>query len=194
MSVARQVPRWRARFAAALARSRARLAVALARRRVFLGFLFGALALWLAEPTWQSVARGGAITAVGEALRVWAAGHIEKGREVTRSGPYRFTRHPLYLGSSIIGAGIAIACASWLVAALVALYLATTLAVAIRAEEAHLREKFGAAYDAYAGRTAAPMIRTFSAARAVANREHHTLAGLVAALALLALKVRLSLP
>jgi hypothetical protein len=80
------------------------------------------------------------------------------------------------------------------VAAIVVLYLATTISAAIRAEEAHLREKFGGEYDAYVTRAAPPMMRSFSTARALANREHHTLAGLVAALCLLALKVGLSLP
>ena len=67
--------------------------------------------LWLARPTSRSLAIGGAMALVGEALRIWAAGHLEKGREVTRSGPYRLTRHPLYLGSAIIGVGVAIAAA-----------------------------------------------------------------------------------
>jgi protein-S-isoprenylcysteine O-methyltransferase Ste14 len=172
----------------------ARLVAVLARRRVALGFAVGAVVLWLATPTWRSLAAGAAVALVGEALRVWAAGHVEKSREVTRSGPYRFTRHPLYVGSSVIGVGIAISCASWPVAALVGLYLAATISAAIRAEEAHLREKFGGEYDAYAARTATPMMRPFSAARALANREHHAVAGLVVALALLALKVRLWLP
>jgi protein-S-isoprenylcysteine O-methyltransferase Ste14 len=70
----------------------------LARLRVPLGFLCGALAFWLARPTLASIAAGMAIAVAGEALRIWAAGHIEKGREVTRSGPYRLVRHPLYLG------------------------------------------------------------------------------------------------
>lgn len=171
-----------------------KLAQRLARWRVSLGFLFGAIVLWLATPTWPSVAAGGTVARVGEILRVWAAGHVEKSREVTRSGPYRFTRHPLYLGTCVIGVGIAIACASWVVAAIVVLYLSTTISAAIRAEEAHLREKFGGAYEAYVTRAAPPMMRSFSTARALANREHHTLAGLVAALCLLALKVGLSLP
>ena len=54
--------------------------------------------LWLAQPTPRSLLIGGAIAVAGELLRIWAAGHLEKGREVTRSGPYRLTRHPLYLG------------------------------------------------------------------------------------------------
>ena len=49
------------------------------------------------------------VALAGEAIRFWAAGHLNKSREVTRSGPYRFVAHPLYLGSSVIGAGLAIA-------------------------------------------------------------------------------------
>src|SRR5688572_23940571 len=155
------------------------LAQRIARWRVTAGFVFAGIVLWLAQPTWRTIVAGGIVAAAGEALRVWAAGHVEKSREVTRSGPYRFTRHPLYLGSSVIGAGIALASASWLVAVIVLGYLALTISAAIRAEEAHLREKFGGEYDAYAARIAPPMIRSFSMTRALANREHHTIAGLV---------------
>ncbi len=165
----------------------------IARWRVTLGFVLAAVVVWLAAPTRTSLLWGGLVTVVGELIRVWAAGHVEKSREVTRSGPYRFTRHPLYLGSSIIGIGIAVASASWIVAAMVVGYLATTIAAAIRAEEAHLRDKFGGEYDAYAARTAPPMVRSFSLTRALANREHHAVAGLTCALLLLALKVGYSI-
>lgn len=161
----------------------------LARWRVSLGFACGFLALWLARPTWTSLAVGSAVALVGEAIRVWAAGHLEKSREVTASGPYRFVRHPLYLGSALLGAGFAIASASIAVAVMAALYLGTTIPAAIRAEEAHLREKFGEAYDAYVGRQHEPVRRTFSLRRAVANREHQTLAGLLGAMGVLAAKV-----
>lgn len=161
----------------------------LARWRVTLGFVSGALALWLARPTWMSIAAGASVALVGEAIRIWAAGHLEKSREVTSSGPYRFVRHPLYLGSSLLGAGFAIATASLAVGALAALYLGTTIPAAMRAEEAHLREKFGAAYDAYAARRHAPVPRAFSWRRALANREHHTCAGFLAAMAVLVAKV-----
>jgi protein-S-isoprenylcysteine O-methyltransferase Ste14 len=169
------------------------LAQRIARWRVTLGFVFAAVVLWLAKPTGATMLIGAAIALVGESIRVWAAGHVEKSREVTRSGPYKFTRHPLYLGSSIIGVGVAIASGSVIVAAIVIGYLATTITAAIRAEEAHLRDKFGAEYDAYAARQAPPMIRSFSIRRALANREHHTIAGLVIALLLLALKVGYSI-
>jgi protein-S-isoprenylcysteine O-methyltransferase Ste14 len=160
----------------------------LARRRVAIGFACAVAALWLARPTIRSLAWGAAIAVAGELLRIWAAGHLEKGREVTMSGPYRFTRHPLYVGSSIIGAGIAVASGSAIVAVLTALYLAITLSAAIRTEERHLTEKFGGAYPEYREGRAAGAGRRFSLARAARNREYRAVAGLVAALALLALK------
>ena len=64
----------------------------LARWRVFLGFVFSAIVLWLATPSPQSLAIGAAIAIGGESIRLWAAGHLEKSKEVTQSGPYRYTR------------------------------------------------------------------------------------------------------
>jgi len=119
----------------------------------------------------------------------WAAGHVEKSREVTSSGPYRHTRHPLYLGSTLLGVGFAVAANHLWLGLGVVVYLAATLGAAIRAEEAHLRDKFGDAYDAYASRRVPPSDRRFSWARAIANREHHAVAGTLAGLSLLLIKV-----
>ena len=160
----------------------------LARRRVLIGFIAGLAAIWLSRPTRQTLLIGAIVAVLGEAIRIWAAGHLEKGREVTSSGPYRFTRHPLYLGSTIIGAGLAIASASVIAAVLVALYLAVTLSAAIATEEAHLTEKFGGAYPAYRDGRATGAHRRFSAARAMKNREYRAVIGLLAVLALLSLK------
>lgn len=161
----------------------------LARYRVALGGVMAAATVWLARPTLQSVAAGAFVAALGAMLRVWAAGHVEKSREVTSSGPYRYLRHPLYAGSTLIGVGVAVAAwQPWLGLAIVG-YLVTTLAAAMRAEEAHLREKFGEAYDRYASRTATPSVRAFSWERALRNREHHALAGLLAGFCVLAVKV-----
>ena len=163
----------------------------LARFRVFLGFVFAAIVLWLATPTMGSLALGAAIAIAGESIRIWAAGHLEKSKEVTQSGPYRYTRHPLYLGSSLIGIGMAVIASNVVVAAIVITYLVLTLTAAMRSEEAHLREKFGDAYDAYAEKRAPAIERSFSWQRAIYNREHHTIAGLLAGLALLAAKIYL---
>jgi protein-S-isoprenylcysteine O-methyltransferase Ste14 len=161
----------------------------LARWRVSLGFVFAAAVLWLATPTVQSLMIGAIAAFAGEALRVWAAGHLEKSKEVTQSGPYRFTRHPLYLGSTLIGIGMAVAANDVIVVAIVFAYLGLTLTAAMRSEEAHLREKFGDAYDAYAERRAPRVERAFSWQRAIRNREHHTIAGVVSGLLLLAGKI-----
>ena len=143
----------------------------LARVRVPVGFVLGALVLGLAEPTPRMLMAGAAIAVAGELIRIWAAGHLEKGREVTASGPYAWTRHPLYLGSTIIGIGLAVGGGTILAAAIVLGYLAVTLTAAIRTEEAHLTEKFGAAYPDYrAGRMSVQ--RRFSLQRAVRNREY----------------------
>ena len=158
----------------------------LARFRVFLGFVFAAIVLWLATPTPRSLMIGAAIAIIGESIRVWAAGHLEKSKEVTQSGPYRYTRHPLYLGSSLIGIGMAVVANNWIVAAIVLTYLVLTLTAAMRSEEAHLREKFGDAYDAYAEKRAPRVERSFSWQRAIYNREHHTIAGLITGLFALA--------
>ncbi len=154
----------------------------LARWRVTLGFVFAFVVLYLATPTLPSLAIGAVVALIGESIRVWAAGHLEKSKEVTSSGPYRYTRHPLYLGSSLIGVGMAIASSNAIVVAIVIAYLVLTLTAAMRSEEAHLREKFGDAYDAYAQNRGPRVERSFSWQRAVYNREHHTMLGLATGL------------
>lgn len=158
----------------------------LARARVPLGFVCGIAALALADPTRQSLAIGAAVAAAGEAIRIWAAGHLEKSREVTTSGPYAFTRHPLYLGSGIIAAGFVIAANSWAAAALAAVYLLVTYTSAIRREEAFLTERFGAAYPDYKAGRMPGAKRAFSFSRAMlTNREYRAVAGIAVALAIL---------
>lgn len=175
-------------------RLRGVLIAGLARLRVALGFVFGALVLILAHPNRASVAVGMAVSACGEAIRIWAAGHLQKSREVTVSGPYRWSAHPLYVGSSVMGIGLAIACASVPVAVLIAVYLASTLTAAISSEEAYLRRAFGDQYDLYrtgvAAKRASGSRRRFSVAQAVANREYRAVIGLVIAMLLLLLKAR----
>jgi Phospholipid methyltransferase len=156
----------------------ATLAGFLARRRVSLGFVFALAVLFFSRPTWRSIAAGAAIGVAGEAIRVWAAGHLEKSREVTSSGPYRVTRHPLYLGSSIMGLGVAVASRSLVVALLMVVYMGATIAAAIRTEEAFLRKQFGDAYDAYAASRGPTATRRFSLERAWRNREYRAVVGL----------------
>jgi protein-S-isoprenylcysteine O-methyltransferase Ste14 len=160
----------------------------LARWRVPLGFASAVAVLALARPTPASVTIGMAVALAGEGIRLWAAGHLEKSREVTSSGPYRYSRHPLYVGSSVMGAGLVIAASDLRVAALVAAYLAVTLTAAIRSEEAFLRDRFGPRYDAYARGAEPPERRRFSVQRAWRNREYRAVIGLALVTAILAAK------
>jgi protein-S-isoprenylcysteine O-methyltransferase Ste14 len=173
----------------------------LARRRVPLGFAMTLVALILANPTWTTWRIGLLVALIGEAIRVWAAGHLEKGREVTSSGPYRWTGHPLYVGSSILAIGVVIAARSMPLAILAAVYMGATITAAIRTEEAFLRRSFGEAYDRYQqsrglgvvarAHAAEPSSRRFSLARAMRNREYRAALGVLVGFALLALKAML---
>jgi hypothetical protein len=164
-----------------------------ARWRVPLGFVFALAVVWLAQPSGSTLLAGSAVASLGEALRIWAAGHLNKSREVTASGPYRLFAHPLYVGSSIMGVGLAVASGSLIVTALIGLYLAVTITAAVRSEEAFLRQKFGDRYERYRSgsliaRDDAAITRRFTIAQALANREYRSVAGLVLAVLLLCLK------
>jgi protein-S-isoprenylcysteine O-methyltransferase Ste14 len=163
----------------------------LARKRVALGFVTTIATLVFAQPTWATWRSGLIVAIAGEAFRVWAAGHLEKGREITRSGPYRWIAHPLYVGSSILALGVVIAASSIVVALLAAIYMGSTITAAIRTEEAFLRSRFGDAYDRYQQSESEPMRRRFSLRRAMRNREYRAVLGLAIGFALLALKVML---
>jgi protein-S-isoprenylcysteine O-methyltransferase Ste14 len=160
----------------------------LARWRVPLGFVTAALTLVLASPTRRSLALGFAVAAAGELIRLWAAGHLEKSREVTRSGPYVYMRHPLYVGSSVIALGIVVAASSVVVAVVAMVYMTSTIVAAVRTEEAFLRKTFGDTYERYSSSMADPMTRRFSVERALRNREHRAVVGLLAGFALLSLR------
>ena len=117
-----------------------------------LSFLFAIAYVWLAQPTVLSLAGGIPLVALGLALRAAAAGHVRKDRELTTSGPYAYTRNPLYFGSLIIGLGFAIAARNiWILIGLLVLLLAIYWPL-ILGEERYLRAHFPG-YDEYAMRT-----------------------------------------
>ena len=124
----------------------------IARRiRVPLGFLFAVLYFWLARPTWRSMALGMVVIVPGVLIRALASGHVRKNEALATSGPYAYTRNPLYLGSLLMGLGFAVAARSWWVGvALLVMFFAIYLPV-ISDEEKFLREKFPE-FDGYARR------------------------------------------
>jgi len=119
------------------------------RIRVPLGFALAIAYVWLARPTWKSIAIGGAVAVLGVMIRASASGHVKKNEELTTSGLYAHTRNPLYLGSIVIAAGFAVAALSWwIVAILIAMFVAIYVPV-IRGEEAFLRSTFKDQFDEY---------------------------------------------
>lgn len=121
------------------------------RIRVPLGFAFAVLYFWLARPTARFLGLGAVLIVPGLLIRALASGHVRKNESLTMSGPYAYTRNPLYLGSLLIGLGFAVASRSWwVVGVLVAMFFAIYVPV-IRGEERFLREKFPE-FDEYARR------------------------------------------
>src|ERR1700751_4991781 len=106
------------------------------RIRVPLGFAFAVLYFWLARPTWRSLGIGTVLIVPGLLIRALASGHVRKNEALATSGPYAYTRNPLYLGSLLIGIGFALAARNWWIGvALVVLFFAIYVPV-IRGEEA----------------------------------------------------------
>jgi len=112
------------------------------RIRVPLGFVFAVAYIWLAHPTWRSIVAGSCIALVGLVIRALASGHVRKNEELTVSGPYAYTRNPLYLGSLVIATGFAIAARSWWVALIAAVLFFAIYIPVMSAEEQFLRGQF----------------------------------------------------
>ena len=120
------------------------------RWRVPLGFLCAAIFLLLAQPRRNTLIAGAVISLGGLLLRAWAAGHIRKNAELATSGPYAFTRNPLYLGSFFLGLGFTIGSGRWVLGILFAvLFLGIYLPV-MRVESATLAQLFGEEFKDYA--------------------------------------------
>ena len=121
----------------------------LQRVRIPLGFLFAIVFVIFAQPTAVTLTVGAAIAAVGVAIRAWASGHIRKAKVLATSGPYAYTRNPLYVGSFIMGVGFTIAAGVWWLALIFcALFVGIYLPV-MRVESNDMSSIFGADHDRY---------------------------------------------
>ena len=114
----------------------------LQRLRVPLGFITAILFLVFSQPSWQTLLIGAPIAFLGVAMRAWASGHLRKNAELAVSGPYAYTRNPLYFGSFILAIGVVICGGSWWLALLLlGFFLAVYLPV-MQAEAAHMHILF----------------------------------------------------
>lgn len=153
----------------------------------------------MARPTPILFVMGLSLAAAGEILRTWAAGHLRKGEGLTRSGPYAWSRNPLYLGSALVGWGFATATARWEVMAIFVVLLLAVYLPVIQTEAEHLAAKYPDAYRAYAREVPllfprcppgnrpqdASSTRHFSWQRVWRNKEHMTWLGWLAVAAFL---------
>jgi protein-S-isoprenylcysteine O-methyltransferase Ste14 len=130
--------------------SRERLLVALSRYRVQLGFCFATPAVLFAHATPFSYVAFLPVVLAGLAIRTWARGHLDRAERVCTGGPYGWVRHPLYLGSFLMGLGVTLMALPWMmVPAYAVIFVAMYLPKAIR-EEAYLARQFGPNYATYA--------------------------------------------
>lgn len=120
------------------------------RWRVRLGYPLAIAVLCFARPTAKTILFGAGVGLLGLLIRAWAAGYLHKQEMLTVTGPYAYTRNPLYFGSALLALGIAIATHSWISAALLLIYFATFYSMVMRREERELRLRHGAAFDVYA--------------------------------------------
>ena len=144
------------------------------RSRVPLGFLFAAAYFWFATPTWISLGAGFAVAALGVLIRALASGHIQKNAELATTGPYAYTRNPLYLGSIVIAIGFVIAARNiWIGIGALAMFAFIYLPV-IAAEEKYLRSAFPG-YGQYASQVPRllPRLTPYRAETAVEDRSAH---------------------
>jgi protein-S-isoprenylcysteine O-methyltransferase Ste14 len=168
----------------------------------------GGLVLFLiARPvTGPFFTAGFLLIALGEALRLWAAGHIRKAAQLATDGPYALVRNPLYLGSLLLSCGFATMCTSarhWLSTVFVWAAVAATFGWLYREkiamEEEDLRGRFGEVFDDY--RRAVPamvptgegLARAFESASfswplALKNKEHRTVLALLGLIAFLRMR------
>lgn len=120
------------------------------RWRVPLGFVCAALFFIFARPSALTLIVGALVAIPGLGLRAWATGHLRKNTALATTGPYAYTRNPLYVGSFLMGLGFTIAAGRWFLAAIFVAFFLGIYVPVMRVESATLAELFGESYQKYA--------------------------------------------
>lgn len=164
------------------------------RFRVPAGWLLGVVVLVLARPTLASILLGLPLVLAGEAVRIWASGHIEKTKRLATGGPYAHCRHPLYVGSVLMALGVGVASSSLWVVLAVAVYFLAFFPSVMREETEFLAKKFPEEFASWSAEVPAfwpratpgrPHASRFEWARVSRNREWRTVLALPAVAVLL---------
>ena len=175
----------------------------LQRLRVPLGFVTAIVFLLFAHPSRLSLLAGFPIALCGVAIRAWAAGHLKKNAELAVSGPYSYTRNPLYFGSYILASGCAVGGGNWWSGLLLIGFFFAVYLPVMQAEAEHMMTLFAQAYPAYAQHVPlflprltpwqpatqqSPHSLAFDHSLYLRYREYRALIGLVIVFAVLSLK------
>jgi protein-S-isoprenylcysteine O-methyltransferase Ste14 len=170
-------------------------------RTAFFAFL---LVLVLAEPTVMSIGAGALLSLAGLGIRAWASGHLRKDKSLAVSGPYRYTRNPLYLGNLILGISLSVGSGSHWVAGIFAAYFLMFYPAIIHVERERMNTLFPGEYDEY--RRFVPLFfpfrrplprgrdTAFSWEQYRRNKEHRALLGTAVFWLVMAAKLLLHLP
>jgi protein-S-isoprenylcysteine O-methyltransferase Ste14 len=106
--------------------------------------------LVLARPQPETMVAGAMLAAAGAVVRAWASGTIRKNVVLTTTGPYAYTRNPLYVGSFLVGLGVTIASGSpWLVGLFLGFFV-IIYGKTMRLEAEGLEARFGDRFREYA--------------------------------------------
>ena len=122
----------------------------LQRIRVPSGFVVAIIYFIFSRPTPPFLAAGLGIALIGVLIRAWASGHLRKSKELDVSGPYAFTRNPLYLGTFIIAIGFGVASGSWWLTLMTAVYIGGIYFPVMNVEAFELEGRLGEEYREYA--------------------------------------------
>ena len=172
----------------------------LARIRIPMGFCLAGLYFYMAKPTWPTLPFGLALAFFGILFRAWATGNIHKDNQLAIGGPYTLSRHPLYLGTFVIGLGFCLAGSNLLILLFFVTFFFCLYIPVMKAEEKHLKKLFNQEYENY--KKSVPffipskwpsnkIISTFQLGRYLKNKEYKVLLGFIISFGLLILKMYL---
>ena len=112
--------------------------------------LLAILVLTAKRPTPLSIAFGLPPILLGEALRIWACGHLVKTKRLTTTGPYAHVKNPLYVGTILISVGFCVFARLWYVLAAVVIgYFGYYFPRKKKIEGDRLRQIYGEAWERY---------------------------------------------
>jgi protein-S-isoprenylcysteine O-methyltransferase Ste14 len=113
-------------------------------------FIGAFLLVIFAEPTFAGILTGMILIFLGEGIRIWAAGHLQKNEVLTVTGPYAYVKNPLYIGSIFITTGFCIMADNiYLLAVAFFMFCFHYIPYKKKVEGDRLKRRFGSQYEDY---------------------------------------------